>query len=209
MTTAALDGATAEGRRKSLKDGGKPVRSGRWQIMINGEGYKTIVAEAAKKALGMENIFERVFIVKLHPRRQRPEPDRRRRRLLGAREQDLRVQGQGHADRRRRRGQRVPSALDGRGHGPRLVSGMERRLDLRHGGRSRRRADHDGEPVRADPLQGRLRPGRRLVPAVQVEGDQRASARTTSSRTRPMLAAVSRPTTRRSSCRPACATTPC
>ncbi|HYB52090.1 MAG TPA: adenylyl-sulfate reductase subunit alpha [Burkholderiaceae bacterium] len=49
----------------ALKDGGKPVRSGRWQIMINGEGYKTIVAEAAKKALGIENIFERVFIVKL------------------------------------------------------------------------------------------------------------------------------------------------
>lgn len=47
-----------------LKDGGKPVRSGRWQIMINGEGYKTIVAEAAKKALGLENILERVFIVK-------------------------------------------------------------------------------------------------------------------------------------------------
>jgi len=49
---------------KSLRDGGKPVRSGRWQIMINGEGYKTIVAEAAKKALGMDNIYERVFIVK-------------------------------------------------------------------------------------------------------------------------------------------------
>ena len=48
-----------------LKDGGKPVRSGRWQIMINGESYKPIVAEAAKKALGIENIFERVFIVKL------------------------------------------------------------------------------------------------------------------------------------------------
>jgi adenylylsulfate reductase subunit A len=48
-----------------LAEGGKPVRSGRWQIMINGEGYKPIVAEAAKKALGMENIFERVFIVKL------------------------------------------------------------------------------------------------------------------------------------------------
>lgn len=47
-----------------LKDGGKPVRSGKWQIMINGEGYKTIVAEAAKKALGMDNIYERVFIVK-------------------------------------------------------------------------------------------------------------------------------------------------
>jgi len=49
----------------SLKDGGKPVRSGRWQIMINGESYKPIVAEAAKKAIGIENIHERVFIVKL------------------------------------------------------------------------------------------------------------------------------------------------
>lgn len=49
----------------ALKDGGKPVRSGKWQIMINGEGYKTIVAEAAKKALGIDNIIERCFIVKL------------------------------------------------------------------------------------------------------------------------------------------------
>ncbi len=49
----------------SLKDGGKPVRSGKWQIMINGESYKWIVAEAAQKALGAENITERVFMVKL------------------------------------------------------------------------------------------------------------------------------------------------
>lgn len=49
----------------ALKDGGKPVRSGKWQIMINGESYKWIVAEAAKKALGMDRIQERVFIVKL------------------------------------------------------------------------------------------------------------------------------------------------
>lgn len=48
-----------------LKDGGKCVRSGRWQCMINGESYKVIVAEAAKNALGMENIYERVFVVKL------------------------------------------------------------------------------------------------------------------------------------------------
>ena len=48
---------------KSLRAGGKPVRSGRWQIMINGESYKWIVAEAAKKALGMDNIEERIFIV--------------------------------------------------------------------------------------------------------------------------------------------------
>jgi len=49
----------------ALKDGGKPVRSGKWQIMINGESYKWIVAEATKKALGMDRIQERIFIVKL------------------------------------------------------------------------------------------------------------------------------------------------
>ncbi|NOY39835.1 MAG: adenylyl-sulfate reductase subunit alpha [Nitrospirae bacterium] len=70
----SLDGFQAKDAGKAmLKDGGTPVRSGRWQIMINGESYKVIVAEAAKKALeinrqatGMEeNHFERVFIVKL------------------------------------------------------------------------------------------------------------------------------------------------
>ncbi len=50
---------------KKLTEGGKPVRSGKWQIMINGESYKWIVAEAAKKALGQERIQERVFIVRL------------------------------------------------------------------------------------------------------------------------------------------------
>ena len=39
---------------KPLAEGGKPVRSGRWQIMINGESYKRIVAEAARKSLGSE-----------------------------------------------------------------------------------------------------------------------------------------------------------
>ncbi len=50
---------------KSLAEGGRFVRSGAWQIMINGESYKWIVAEAAKKSLGIENIQERVFIVRL------------------------------------------------------------------------------------------------------------------------------------------------
>ncbi|NEX22268.1 adenylyl-sulfate reductase subunit alpha [Thiorhodococcus mannitoliphagus] len=50
---------------KPLAEGGKPVRSGQWQIMINGESYKCIVAEAAKKALGSARIQEHVFIVKL------------------------------------------------------------------------------------------------------------------------------------------------
>jgi adenylylsulfate reductase subunit A len=42
-------------------DGGY-VHEGRWQLMINGESYKIIVAEAAKNALGVDNIYERVFI---------------------------------------------------------------------------------------------------------------------------------------------------
>jgi adenylylsulfate reductase, subunit A len=42
------------------------VHEGRWQLMINGESYKVIVAEAAKNALlkeGVGQIFERIFIV--------------------------------------------------------------------------------------------------------------------------------------------------
>ena len=45
---------------------GKYVHEGRWQLMINGESYKVIVAEAAKNALlqsGVGEIYERVFIV--------------------------------------------------------------------------------------------------------------------------------------------------
>jgi len=47
---------------------GNYVREGRWQLMINGESYKIIVAEAAKNALaempnGTGEYLERVFIV--------------------------------------------------------------------------------------------------------------------------------------------------
>ena len=56
----------AKRRGHSPADGrSQCVSSGRWQCMINGESYKVIVAEAAKNAIGMENIYERVFIVKL------------------------------------------------------------------------------------------------------------------------------------------------
>jgi len=43
---------------------GKFVHEGRWQLMINGESYKVIVAEAAKNALSQMGgeYFERVFI---------------------------------------------------------------------------------------------------------------------------------------------------
>ncbi|NOZ85693.1 MAG: adenylyl-sulfate reductase subunit alpha [Deltaproteobacteria bacterium] len=46
---------------------GKYVHEGRWQLMINGESYKVLVAEAAKNALAElgdnGEYFERVFIV--------------------------------------------------------------------------------------------------------------------------------------------------
>jgi adenylylsulfate reductase subunit A len=70
----SLDGFQAKDAGKvSLREGATPVRSGKWQIMINGESYKAIVAEAAKKALEVnrqdtgvdQNLFERVFIVRL------------------------------------------------------------------------------------------------------------------------------------------------
>ncbi|MGH9486677.1 MAG: adenylyl-sulfate reductase subunit alpha [Terriglobales bacterium] len=41
---------------------GRYQREGRWQVMIHGESYKPIVAEAARKALGAKNIFEHVFL---------------------------------------------------------------------------------------------------------------------------------------------------
>ena len=47
-------------------ENGGYVHEGRWQLMINGESYKVIVAEAAKNALlqsGVGQIFERIFIV--------------------------------------------------------------------------------------------------------------------------------------------------
>ncbi len=46
-------------------ENGNYVNEGRWQIMINGESYKVIVAEAAKNAMieAGNEIYERVFIV--------------------------------------------------------------------------------------------------------------------------------------------------
>jgi len=70
----SLDGLQArDAGKKPLVEGGTPCRSGKWQIMINGESYKAIVAEAAKKALETnkqatgvdQNHFERVFVIKL------------------------------------------------------------------------------------------------------------------------------------------------
>ena len=41
---------------------GRYVREGKWQVMIHGESYKPLVAEAAKSAIGDGNLYERIFI---------------------------------------------------------------------------------------------------------------------------------------------------
>jgi adenylylsulfate reductase subunit A len=56
---------TAEGRYK---------REGRWQVMIHGESYKPIVAEAAKAAVGDGNVYERIFMS--HPLLDADDPTR-------------------------------------------------------------------------------------------------------------------------------------
>ena len=50
-----------------LDEKGAYVHEGRWQLMINGESYKVVVAEAAKNALAQNGheYFERIFIT--HP----------------------------------------------------------------------------------------------------------------------------------------------
>ena len=82
--------------------------------MINGESYKVIVAESGlDNAIGMDNIYERVFIVKLLTDKNNSN------RVCGAvgfsvREvQDLRLQVQGCDHRLRRRGQRLPAPVGG------------------------------------------------------------------------------------------------
>ncbi len=69
MWKLSEDGKNMDGKKGqkmgTLKSGAKPVRTGKWQIMINGESYKRIVAEAAKLAIGDENILERCFIVEI------------------------------------------------------------------------------------------------------------------------------------------------
>ncbi|MFQ5954825.1 MAG: adenylyl-sulfate reductase subunit alpha [Kiloniellales bacterium] len=41
---------------------GRYRRDGRWQVLIDGRSLKPIVAEAARQAIGKDNVYERVFI---------------------------------------------------------------------------------------------------------------------------------------------------
>ena len=90
---------------------GNYVHEGRWQLMINGESYKVIVAEAAKNALA--DARRRVLRARLH---HAPAAGRRqvrgRDRVQRPREQGVRVQGQGDDGPHGRRGARVQAAFD-------------------------------------------------------------------------------------------------
>ncbi len=46
-------------------ENGKYIREGPWQLLIHGESYKPIIAEATKMAIGEENIYERIMITHL------------------------------------------------------------------------------------------------------------------------------------------------
>jgi adenylylsulfate reductase, subunit A len=129
------DGKNLDGKKGlkmgSLKGGAKPVRTGKWQIMINGESYKRIVAEAAKKAIGEDNILERVLHRRAAAGRQQVEIRSPALSVfLGSREQSLHHQSKDHDDRLRRRGKHLSAAFGRRGQRPRLVSGMECRFHL-------------------------------------------------------------------------------
>ena len=101
--------------------------------MINGESYKWIVAEAAKNALGMDRIQERIFIVKLI--NDKNDPSRiagavgfstRDHKVIVYKFKACLLAAGGCVNLFR------PRSVGGR-HGPRLVPGVERRFDLRHG----------------------------------------------------------------------------
>ena len=191
----------------TLKDGGKPVRSGKWQIMINGESYKWIVAEAAKKALGHGPHPGAHLHRQAGQRQERPE------RASPARSASRCARTRSTSSRPRRCLLAAGGCVNvfrprsvGEGTGRAWYPVWNAGSHLRHGCRGRRRDDHDGKPLRAGPLQGRLRPGRRLVPAVQGQGHQRLRRRL-HGQEQGTARTTTRPTARRPFPRPACATT--
>ena len=186
---------------------GRYQREGKWQIMIHGESYKPIVAEAARKAA--TEVYNRIMVTHLLMDKTRPN------RVAGAVGFNVRT-----GDFYVFRAKAVIVAAGGASHifKPRAVgegmgrtwyAPMEQRLCLRAADPGRRQDDADGEPDRPHPIQGRLRSGRRLLPASQdlhrktrmAQDYEAILARFTPS----SWSAITSITIR---CRPACATTP-
>ncbi len=153
--------------------------------MINGESYKVIVAEAAKNALADADgeSIERVFITA--PADGRRQVRRRRSASASARTSSTSSRprprwcamgGAVHVFKPRSTGEGF-----GRSWYPPFNSGASAFFTIY----GRRRDDLPGSPVHPGPLQGRLRPGRRLVPAVQVRSPPTPRAATTCRTTPP------------------------
>ena len=145
--------------------------------MIHGESYKPIVAEAARKAA--TEVYNRIMVTHLLMDKTKPN------RVAGAVGFNVRT-----GDFYVFRAKAVIVAAGGASHifKPRAVGeGMgrtwyapvEQRLGLRAADPGRRQDDADGEPDRPHPLQGRLRSGRRLLPASEDLHAERLRARST------------------------------
>ena len=108
---------------------GRYQREGKWQIMIHGESYKPIVAEAARKAA--TEVYNRIMVTHLLMDKSKRQPGRRRRRLQCPHGRFLRVPREGRHRLRRRRVAHLQAARGGRGHGADLVRALEQRVRLR------------------------------------------------------------------------------
>ena len=186
---------------------GRYQREGKWQIMIHGESYKPIVAEAARKAA--TEVYNRIMVTHLLMDKTQAQPGRRRRRLQCPDRRFLRLPREGGDRRRRRCVAHLQAARGRRRHGADLVRAVEQRVRLRVADPGRRQDDADGEPHRPHPLQGRLRSGRRLLPASEDVHAERLRRGVRGQVVRPHQGSWSATTSTSIRCRPACATTPC
>ena len=155
---------------------GRYQREGKWQIMIHGESYKPIVAEAARKAAA--EVYNRIMVTPPADGPDEAGPRRRRRRLQRPHRGFPRLPRQG----------RHRVAAGGASHifKPRAVGeGMGRTWYAPWSSASAyalpilvgAKMTQDGEPDRPDPLQGRLRPGRRLLPHLKTYTENRLRRR--------------------------------
>ena len=154
---------------------GRYLREGRWQIMIHGESYKPIVAEAAKKSA--DKVFNRICVTHLLMDEAKPN------RVAGAVGFNVRT-GNYHVFKSKTVICGAGGASNifkprstGEGAGPHLVCAVVVRVGVRTHDQRRRQDDADGKSDRAGAFQGWLRPGRRLLPAPEDLYAERAGRR--------------------------------
>ena len=136
-------------------ENGKYVHEGRWQVMINGESYKVLVAEAAKNALGTDNIYR----ARLHYRAHRSTATKSSASWASPLAKTSSTSSRPRLSSSPSAAQsRLPSPLRRRRHGPLLVPALQFRLLGLHDPQGRRRNDLPGSPLHPRPLQRRYGP---------------------------------------------------